>query len=176
MRSSQLEELNLTGCRFLMQMSLHSVPSAGTSCMSLISQIATNQNHEHTSRSNLSQMLSALRLKLPTSSRPTSSTGPVITSKYSRWAKFIVRNNFSNIYVAVQIFRRLCRSAGKWICLCQTRNGFSQWKPQWQKSMAQLDQTLSDRNCCNIPGKQHSPRKQETGKFYLLHYFLLGVE
>lgn len=83
MRSSQLEELNLTGCRFLMQMSLHSVPSAGTSCMSLISQIATNQNDEHTSRSNLSQMLSALRLKLPTSSRPTSSTGPVITSKFS---------------------------------------------------------------------------------------------
>jgi hypothetical protein len=85
MRSSPLQELNLNGCRFLIQLPLHTVPvpPIGTSCMSIISQIATNPNHDQSPRSNLTQMFGAFRLKFPTgNSNQPSPNDPLFNSKY----------------------------------------------------------------------------------------------
>jgi hypothetical protein len=83
MRSSPLQELNLTGCRFLIQMPLNSaVPPVGSSCISIISQIATDQDNDQSARLNLTQMFGALRLKFPTTNSNTPSPSvPLFNSK-----------------------------------------------------------------------------------------------
>ena len=76
MQSSPLQELNLTGCRFTFgwQMPLPRVSLNGTSCLSLISQITTNQNNDQRSRLNFTQILGALRVKLPGGAQQSSNT------------------------------------------------------------------------------------------------------
>lgn len=52
MRSSPLQELNLTGCRFRVQKQVSHTTPVGSSCLSIISQLAVGQNSDQISKWN----------------------------------------------------------------------------------------------------------------------------
>lgn len=65
MTSSPLQELNLSGCRFQLNEQLPHPTPVGSSCLSIISHIAANQNCDQPTRWNSSKFLDALRPRPP---------------------------------------------------------------------------------------------------------------
>lgn len=61
MTSSPLQELNLSRCRFQMDEQLPHPTPVGSSCLSIISQIATNQNCDQSTRWNSCKFLDTVR-------------------------------------------------------------------------------------------------------------------
>lgn len=95
MQSSPLQELNLKGCRFRLGMPLPRVSTVGTSCLSIISHLATNQNNDQLSR-NFTQILGALRLKLPTGAHSPTPTTPIINTDPEEPYETFHKDSFSN--------------------------------------------------------------------------------